>query len=1180
MSRLFNRRATSQPAPPGLQPDIQSYLLRLYMESRQALFRILLGETLPAHEPFPVDPDRTADIVRSIEGLISNDRHLEGCRDKISEQFPGELALRFNLADQHDVLFPNDKLRASILNHMSLHRKAVDGQPPDSDDLIQMERLKASSRLQQQLAYLVDYTPNKWLLEQEVPVVLDSRARRLKSAPPAAPASPATPSATAPAPAPTPSASSPSVAAAPTAEKPRDSYAWSRDTGRLSGLCFSGGGIRSATFNLGVLQGLANKDLLRRFDYLSSVSGGGYIHQWLAAWVKRQEEAESKRAKSTGANLGTCPGLDAVCRQLIPQPNRNCAPIPAEPIRWLRRYSNYLTPQTGLFSADTWVTFAIWARNTFLNQIILISALFLVLLVPHLLLVPPPNLRRIVDLTKGAAGYPQSTPVLSSAGLAAVGLTVSVAISFLLMLGGLVLGLRDARRGRTCDSRLNDTTLFSLVIVPLLVISVFVSEFGFYFTPFDLIAGQQAALLCLVTFVGLLLMTSGITWASGAMYKLGEIPDGLSARHVFGFLLAAALASTAGTGAMVLARNTFVTGNPVRFDPQPAVTLAPAQAISAPDPVPAPRATAAAEDRASNPLWHAINGVAALFERSHLRASPGEDDMKWRLVVVFGPLIVTLIPFLAIILQCGLVGYRLDDLALEWLARVRAWVIMYGLAWTLLAAISLFGHQLVNWLASLDWHWVKWTAVGSWLLTTAGGVLAGKSSSSSGEPGAKSESRMKSSLIAAAPPAYILGLLILLSWVAQEAMYVSGMARGAARWEIIAGLCVVIAVPSAIFLLFGWRVDINEFSLHTYYRNRLARCYLGASNPNRQPDPLTGFDNQDVEGLRLNEFQPSHGYTGPLPIFCAALNISVGEDLAYQERKAASFAFGPVLSGYHIPWTANRYSGNLSFNGFVPTARFAYPGGGVHISTATAVSGAAVSPNMGYHTNPAMAFLLTMFNVRLGWWLPNPRRSELAFDPNVANAANPYPHPQFAPAHLVGELLGQIADDRKFVYLTDGGHFDNMGLYELVRRRCYEIVICDAEQDSGPVFEGIGMAIRKCRIDFGAEIELDLNQLAIDATTRASKVHWIQGWIKYPETGDAARGRILYIKSSITGKEAADVCNYRLQHTAFPQDSTADQWFTESQFESYRRLGQQVVDECPFWHDAKSSAESRTILCD
>ena len=165
---------------------------------------------------------------------------------------------------------------------------------------------------------------------------------------------------------------------------------------------------------------------------------------------------------------------------------------------------------------------------------------------------------------------------------------------------------------------------------------------------------------------------------------------------------------------------------------------------------------------------------------------------------------------------------------------------------------------------------------------------------------------------------------------------------------------------------------------------------------------------------------------------------------------------------------------------------------------------------------------------------------------------------------LLRELLGQIGDDRKFVYLTDGGHFDNMGLYELVRRRCYEIVICDAEEDNGPVFEGIGMAIRKCRIDFGVEIDLDLNKLATDAVTKISKVHWIVGSIRYPETGNAQPGMILYIKSSVTGSEAGDIYNYRLQHVPFPQDSTADQWFTESQFESYRRLGQQVVDQCPY----------------
>ena len=104
------------------------------------------------------------------------------------------------------------------------------------------------------------------------------------------------------------------------------------------------------------------------------------------------------------------------------------------------------------------------------------------------------------------------------------------------------------------------------------------------------------------------------------------------------------------------------------------------------------------------------------------------------------------------------------------------------------------------------------------------------------------------------------------------------------------------------------------------------------------------------------------------------MNITTGEELAWQERKAASFAFTPLYSGYTVGWTEWRK--NLSFNGFVPTSAL-YPGG-PNVATAVAASGAALSPNWGYHTKPATAFLMTMFDVRLGLWVPNPRRSPAA----------------------------------------------------------------------------------------------------------------------------------------------------------------------------------------------------------
>ena len=159
--------------------------------------------------------------------------------------------------------------------------------------------------------------------------------------------------------------------------------------------------------------------------------------------------------------------------------------------------------------------------------------------------------------------------------------------------------------------------------------------------------------------------------------------------------------------------------------------------------------------------------------------------------------------------------------------------------------------------------------------------------------------------------------------------------------------------------------------------------------------------------------------------------------------------------------------------------------------------------------------------------------------------------------------MGQVSDDRDFVYLTDGGHFDNMGLYELVRRRCSFVVITDVEQDAESSFEGIGMAIRKCRIDFGAEITLDLSPLIRDRDKGTTGAHWVRGTIRYPETSDREPGTVLYIKSSLTGDEPPDLQNYSRQHPDYPHDSTADQWFTESQFESYRRLGLHIVETCP-----------------
>jgi hypothetical protein len=201
-----------------------------------------------------------------------------------------------------------------------------------------------------------------------------------------------------------------------------------------------------------------------------------------------------------------------------------------------------------------------------------------------------------------------------------------------------------------------------------------------------------------------------------------------------------------------------------------------------------------------------------------------------------------------------------------------------------------------------------------------------------------------------------------------------------------------------------------------------------------------------------------------------------------------------------------------------------------------------------------MAFLLTIFNFRLGLWIRNPRHKEFRLK-GLRKNDNPS-SPWFGLFYLLAELFGMVNDAAAFVYLTDGGHFENMGLYELVRRHCRTIVICDAEQDAKLAFEGLGMAIRKCRIDFGAEIDLDVSRLELTGHPPVSPHRSVQGTIRYPS---GAVGQILYIKSAYTVGLPADLVNYHKQHRAFPYDTTLNQWFTESQFESYRRLGQQSV---------------------
>jgi hypothetical protein len=198
--------------------------------------------------------------------------------------------------------------------------------------------------------------------------------------------------------------------------------------------------------------------------------------------------------------------------------------------------------------------------------------------------------------------------------------------------------------------------------------------------------------------------------------------------------------------------------------------------------------------------------------------------------------------------------------------------------------------------------------------------------------------------------------------------------------------------------------------------------------------------------------------------------------------------------------------------------------------------------------------IMMLFNARLGVWRPNPG------EPGRGQWSRPGPTYSVRP--FIDEAFGLTNDNNAWVDLSDGGHFENLGLYEMVLRRCATIIVVDGSADPDFHFDDLGNAVRKIRIDLGIPIEFP-NGVSIAKEIAAGSKHCALGQIVYSAVdGQGVEpGHLIYIKTSITGNEPRDVLNYAAQNPSFPHQPTSDQWFDESQFESYRRLGYHVVEE-------------------
>jgi|SRR5579859_950529 len=861
------------------------------------------------------------------------------------------------------------------------------------------------------------------------------------------------------------------------------------------GLAFSGGGIRSATFNLGVLQALAKLKILPCVDYLSTVSGGGYIGGWLLAWLKREP-------------------LESVMEGLDPDGRiHECKPTPQ--IEFLRDYSNYLTPQVGFLTADTWTAVATVTRNLLLNLAILVSAAIALLLVPYILV-------RLAQSFSGCATFVVSQVLL----LLALG-------TFAYHFQQVTLAGKREQRSSKIQGR----------IIAFITKGRWLSK----------TQGRIIGSICPFWFTGVYLETCWIgAQAKSAInpfwnhFEIITLDPWLGALvilywFVVGLVLVAEYSERVGESSRQAQWGIFVS---------------------------------------SLLSYLILSFIVVTWVLCELHQAWPQDGSA---MISLGVPIALLVYLLAAAVQVGLTGMLLQNEAREWTARLGAWVMILGLAWAALFGLVFYGPPGAMWLGA----WVGGTVTVAWVVHTVTGVL----SAFSGRTGQSNSSNWLDKLVVTAPPVFALGLMMLLSlgiyrviaapplgssrdaapvhvavsWndkqsagffavsePAKQKPTFSKLARDCAElikkstywtknkgWDFVLGSVLFAAFASLLSL----RVDINEFSMQTFYRNRLVRCYLGASREPacRRPNPFTGFDPKDdllLHTLSCQGSQKECGkkYDGPYPILNATLNLNHGRRLAWQERRAESFTFTPLFCGGTIE----------DDTAYLKTKDYAYPPDGVYLGTAVATCGAAVSPLVGFHYSTAAGFLMTVFNARLGQWMANPSSKK------TWNRFGP----RFGLYRLVKELFGLTDDDSPYVYLSDGGQFENLGIYELVRRRVKYIIACDAGADPNLEFSDLGNAIRKCRSDFGAEIDIRVENISRDPDTIFSRAHCAVGKIRYC---DGEKGVLVYLKASLTETDPTDVLEYHAEHAEFPHQSTADQWFDESQFESYRKLGYHIA---------------------
>ena len=331
-----------------------------------------------------------------------------------------------------------------------------------------------------------------------------------------------------------------------------------------------------------------------------------------------------------------------------------------------------------------------------------------------------------------------------------------------------------------------------------------------------------------------------------------------------------------------------------------------------------------------------------------------------------------------------------------------------------------------------------------------------------------------------------------------------------------------------------------------------------------------------ADDFQLSELDPARG---PYHIINTALNVPGSRFANRRGRNADFFIFSKCFIGSEI-------------TGYIETCQAEKVVDGLNLGTAVAISGAAAAPNMGRASIRPLSATIALLNVRLGRWVRHPHdiANTYAKLPKEAREAKGKDNGVWAlyrapgPKYLLQEALfksgrnvtvqGELADKSDeqlgFVFLTDGGHIENLGIYELLRRRCRLIIAIDGEADPNIEGPSLTQLERFARIDHNISLRMqwkpigEITRAVSSSTAREPKhgPHVALGLVDYPPlAGGSERetGVLVYIKASLSGDENDYVMAYNAQHKTFPHETTADQLFSEEQFEVYRALGEHIA---------------------